>query len=116
MTEPPSALAPAAAAHATALAFFASSPETADKDTRWVTSLTTQADVQRAVDELRDRAAASARSNKACTWLTSVAQRVAYYGTIMDVLVQYYPEHVALAWGAVKFVFMVRLYGSCDEC
>jgi len=28
----------------------------------------------------------------------------------MDVLVQHHPEYVSLAWGAMKFIFGVRIF------
>lgn len=33
--------------------------------------------------------------------------RIVYYSNILDVLVQHHPEYVSLAWGALKFVFVV---------
>jgi len=30
-----------------------------------------------------------------------------YYGVIMDTLSQHHPEYVSLAWGAIKFLFIV---------
>ena len=33
--------------------------------------------------------------------------RVQYYGNVMDVLVQHHPEYVSLAWGTMKFFFVV---------
>ncbi|KAJ4511776.1 hypothetical protein HRR83_004187 [Exophiala dermatitidis] len=47
------------------------------------------------------------KSKKAVKWLQKLSQRVQYYGSIMDVLVQHHPEYVALAWGAMKFVFVL---------
>jgi hypothetical protein len=41
--------------------------------------------------------------------LSSLAERVHHYGNIMDVLVQHHPEYVALAWGAMKLLFVVSL-------
>ncbi|KAF4540190.1 Nacht domain protein [Lasiodiplodia theobromae] len=35
--------------------------------------------------------------------------RIVYYSNILDVLVQHHPEYVSLAWGALKFVFVVTL-------
>ena len=48
------------------------------------------------------------RAKKARRWLASFALRVKYYGGILDVLSQHHPEYVALAWGTVKFLFVVR--------
>ncbi|KAH5267288.1 hypothetical protein HBI82_224860 [Parastagonospora nodorum] len=39
--------------------------------------------------------------------------RVMYYGKVFDSLAQHHPEYVALAWGAIKLVLMVRRT-SCD--
>ncbi|KAL2418153.1 hypothetical protein ABEF95_011407 [Exophiala dermatitidis] len=47
------------------------------------------------------------KSKKAVKWLQKLSQRVQYYGSIMDILVQHHPEYVALAWGAMKFVFVL---------
>jgi hypothetical protein len=30
-----------------------------------------------------------------------------YYSVIMDTLSQHHPEYVSLAWGAIKFLFIV---------
>lgn len=38
----------------------------------------------------------------------SVASRLmVHYSNVLDVLVQHHPEYVSLAWGALKFVFVV---------
>lgn len=37
------------------------------------------------------------------------ARTVTYYGAVLDVIVQYDPAHAGLAWGALKFVFTVRI-------
>ena len=49
------------------------------------------------------------RAKKARKWLASFSLRVKYYGGILDVLSQHHPEYVALAWGTVKFLFVVRM-------
>jgi hypothetical protein len=48
-------------------------------------------------------------TSKARKWLAIFSEKVIYYGTVLDVLVQQYPEYVSLAWGTMKFLFMVRL-------
>lgn len=40
-------------------------------------------------------------------WLLKLSKRIVHYGTIMDVFVQHHPEYVSLAWGAMKFIFVV---------
>jgi hypothetical protein len=41
--------------------------------------------------------------------ITSFSKRVAYYGKVLDVMVQHHPEYVSLAWGSLKLVFGVRV-------
>lgn len=31
-----------------------------------------------------------------------------YYGAALDILAQHHPEYVSLAWGTIKFIFIVR--------
>ena len=50
---------------------------------------------------------ASSRNKKASKWLERFSSRLMYYGNIFDVLSQHHPEYVALAWGAMKFLFVV---------
>jgi hypothetical protein len=49
----------------------------------------------------------SSRNKKASKWLERFSSRLMYYGNIFDVLSQHHPEYVALAWGAMKFLFVV---------
>jgi hypothetical protein len=48
--------------------------------------------------------------SKARKWLGNFSSKVTYYGVVLDVLVQQYPEYVSLAWGAMKFLFIVSTY------
>lgn len=50
----------------------------------------------------------SSRNQRLNKWLGRVSSRLMYYGNIFDVLAQHHPEYVALAWGAMKFLFVVR--------
>jgi hypothetical protein len=54
----------------------------------------------------------SSPQSKARKWLSSCSTRVMYYGAIMDTLSQFHPEYVALAWGALKFLFIVSQTSS----
>ena len=47
------------------------------------------------------------RKGKARQWLSSFSSRLLYYGAVLDTFAQHHPEYVSLAWGAVKFVFIV---------
>jgi hypothetical protein len=49
----------------------------------------------------------SSRNKKAKKWLERFSSRLMYYGNIFDILAQHHPEYVALAWGAMKFLFVV---------
>jgi hypothetical protein len=48
--------------------------------------------------------------SKARKWLVIFSGKVIYYSTVLDVLVQQYPEYVSLAWGTMKFLFIVSAY------
>jgi len=48
-------------------------------------------------------------ASKARRWLAIFSEKVIYYGAVLDVLVQQYPEYVSLAWGTMKFLFMASL-------
>ena len=50
---------------------------------------------------------ASSRNKKAAKWLERFSSRIIHYGNFFDVLSQHHPEYVALAWGAMKFLFVV---------
>ncbi|CAI9636955.1 unnamed protein product [Alternaria burnsii] len=52
---------------------------------------------------------ASSRNKKAAKWLERFSSRIIHYGNIFDVLSQHHPEYVALAWGAMKFLFVASL-------
>lgn len=54
----------------------------------------------------------SSKTTKAWKWLNRVSQGVVYYSNIFDVLVQHHPEYVSLAWGAMKFLFVVSYHLS----
>ncbi|ETS82899.1 hypothetical protein PFICI_04775 [Pestalotiopsis fici W106-1] len=45
------------------------------------------------------------RGSKAYKWLVRVSEKVGYYGTVLDVLVQHHPEYVSLVWGTFKLLF-----------
>ena len=49
------------------------------------------------------------QKGKARQWLSSFSSRLLYYGAVLDTLSQHHPEYVSLAWGAVKFVFIVGM-------
>ena len=63
--------------------------------------------VLRAVSNAKDHYESRRASNKISEGLLSFSKRVAYYGTVVDVLVQHHPEYVSLVWGAMKLLFGV---------
>ncbi|KAI0976522.1 hypothetical protein F4678DRAFT_482650 [Xylaria arbuscula] len=64
-----------------------------------------RADVFNAVLEAKKQSEKASRSPRLLGCLETFAQRVLHYGNIMDVLVQHHSEFVALAWGALRFIF-----------
>ena len=68
-------------------------------------------DVQSAVADAKAHYDTGRQNNNVSMWLSKLSTRIGYYGNIMDVLVQHHPQYAALAWGAMKFLFVVRL---CD--
>lgn len=66
-------------------------------------------DLQDILAKARAKYEVSHKNETTKKWLGKIATRLQYYGTIMDVLVQHHPEYVALAWGAMKFLFVVSV-------
>ncbi|KAF2178655.1 hypothetical protein K469DRAFT_731662 [Zopfia rhizophila CBS 207.26] len=76
-----------------------------EKDKAWISDRASIKDVLQAVSDARDKYRAK-RTSKAWKWLTQLSARVNYYGSILDVMVQHHPEYAALAWGAMKVLFV----------
>lgn len=70
----------------------------------------TLGDVLNLVLNVKKRYDDAASQSRIREGLNAFSQRLLYYGSIMDVLVQHHPEYVSLAWGAMKFIFGVSLY------
>lgn len=45
------------------------------------------------------------------SWLYKFSRRIHYYSQVLDVMVQHHPEYVSLAWGTMKFLFIVGTPG-----
>lgn len=71
-------------------------------------------DVVLSVQLAKDEYDARKRKGNAGDYMLAFSKRVMWYGAIMDTLSQHHPEYVSLAWGAIKFLFVVRVlrYGS----
>lgn len=46
---------------------------------------------------------------KATKWLGKLSEKILMYAPVMDVFAQLDPQYVCLAWGATKFLLMVRI-------
>jgi hypothetical protein len=64
-------------------------------------------DVFDIVAEAQARYEGRIKESRVRKWLGALSSRVGYYGRIMDVLSQHHPEYVSLAWGTIKFLFIV---------
>ena len=77
----------------------------------WIRAHSSLADVFLVVKQAkRTYDADSEKTKKVRKWLNLFATRVTYYGVVLDTLAQHHPEYVALAWGALKFLFSVYSY------
>ena len=65
-------------------------------------------DVQSAVTDAKARYDSGRQNHNVSMWLSKLSTRIGYYSNIMDVLVQHHPQYAALAWGAMKVLFVVR--------
>lgn len=61
-----------------------------------------------AVEEAKAEYENRSQKGKPWEWLLAFSSRVMHYKIVMDTLSQHHPEYVSLAWGAIKFLFVVR--------
>jgi hypothetical protein len=66
-------------------------------------------DALEAINSRRESYETKDVSSKTKKWLRVLSSRIVYYGFVLDAVAQYDPQHVALIWGAMKFVFTVSL-------
>lgn len=97
----------AQAAYQEARALFSSQLSQEEFNAIFPRDTATMHDVERAVFAAKERYENRSQHSKIRKWLASCSKRVMYYGTIMDTLAQHHPEYVSLAWGALKFLFIV---------
>ncbi|PVI00366.1 hypothetical protein DM02DRAFT_614456 [Periconia macrospinosa] len=64
-------------------------------------------DLHSSVEATRANYEQKRQDNKTNKWLAKLSSRITYYGRVLDVLVQHHPEYVSLAWGAMKFLFVL---------
>jgi hypothetical protein len=84
---------------------------TVTKDRRKISLVegaTSLADVKGLVDDALDDYTRKSKWPKARAHLQEVAATIHHYSKTLDVLAQHHPEYVALAWGTMKLLLMVR--------
>jgi hypothetical protein len=75
----------------------------------WAESHTTVEDVLAAVQEIKKNYDDTSEQHTGVrTFVEKLSRSVMYYGKVFDCLAQHHPEYVALVWGTMKFVLMVR--------
>jgi hypothetical protein len=98
---------PAEEAFKEALSVFQLDPRTSARFDR-VQQLQSLHDLESILNEARSKYERQHENKKVAKWLSKLSSRICHYGQILDVLVQHHPEYVSLAWGAMKFLFVVR--------
>ena len=76
---------------------------------KWLQGSSTIFDVEAAVLSAKLKYEQKSPKSRARKWLASASSRLMYWSVIMDTLAQHHPEYVSLAWGAMKFLFIVSL-------
>jgi hypothetical protein len=66
-------------------------------------------DILEVIIEAKIKYEGGRKATKARYWLDAACKRPKHYESVMNVLVQHNPEYVALAWGAMKALFMAFL-------
>ena len=105
---------PAEDAFKEALAVFQLDPRTCARFDR-VQQLQSLNDLEIILNEARSKYEQQHEDKKIAKWLSQLSSRICHYGQIFDVLVQHHPEYVSLAWGAMKFLFVVSTASDCVQ-
>ncbi|KAL1642212.1 hypothetical protein SLS58_005552 [Diplodia intermedia] len=66
-------------------------------------------DVLETVTEAQSKYAQKTEVSRVRKWLGGLSTRIMYYGQIIDVMAQHHPEYVSLAWGTLRFLFVLVL-------
>ena len=104
-----SSLGPASEAFDTAKAIFSEAFTKDEQKKSFIRQKTSIDDVIIIVNQAKDEYDRRRHKAKAWQWLSAFSSRFMYYGAVLDTLAQHHPEYVSLAWGAIKFIFMVIL-------
>lgn len=70
---------------------------------------------QAARDAQNQYATAKGGTRKDDSWPARLPEQILHYSSVIDIFVQSHPEYAALAWGAIKFVVMVRSSSTLTE-
>jgi hypothetical protein len=99
---------PAEEAFKEALSVFQLDPRTCARFDR-VQQLQSLNDLNSILNDAQSKYERQHEDNKVSKWVSKLSSRICHYCQIFDVLVQHHPEYVSLAWGAMKFLFIVRV-------
>jgi hypothetical protein len=64
-------------------------------------------ELQRLVTDAQSQYSTKHGNSSVRKWLVRLSTRIAHYSGVLDVFVQHHPEYAALAWGAMKLLFLV---------
>lgn len=98
---------PARAAFTEAVKIFTSSLTKDSQKICLARQASSMEEVQSAVADAKARYDTGRQNDNVRIWLSKLSTRIGHYGNIMDVLVQQHPQYAALAWGAMKFLFVL---------
>jgi hypothetical protein len=73
----------------------------------WLSGHQSMEEVQQAVNSAKRAYDIRKKHADARRWLHKLSKGIMYYAVILDTLAQHHPEYVSLAWGAMKFIFVV---------
>lgn len=92
-----------------AVQYFSTELTQDEVERRWIAQRTSIADVLAVVQEAQAKyAATKSNHGRFCQLAMKLSESLLFYASVIDVFVQIHPEYSALAWGAVKFVLLVR--------
>jgi hypothetical protein len=86
---------------------FTTSLTKGSKKKYWLEDKSDILQVQEAVLAAKNVYETKSHASKARLWLTRLSSRIIFYSSVMDIMAQYNPEYVGLAWGTMKFFLIV---------
>jgi hypothetical protein len=70
-------------------------------------NVTSLEDIQEVVKKSMNKYKAGGKNPKTVKWLQRTVKNITHYSNVFDVFVEQSPGYASLAWGAMKFLFMV---------